>query len=142
MQDSGNKHFSGCGLYLLWFLLLIFFYALVGAIWNFKGGLEQGFPFWLLLARLVVLAALFASTFGLLGRKAWAVWGFFGGAAAMIPVSVSYSYYLSLLTEKLELTLGWIIRNTVVTALISMGVVTMVFFVIRPQQTSSHRETN
>jgi hypothetical protein len=134
MQDSGDRHFSGCGLYLLWALLLIFFYTLVGAVWTFKMGLDQGFPLWLLLARIAVLAGLFISIFGLLGRKQWAVWVFFACAAAMIPLSVSYSYHFSLLSEGFQLTLGWIIRNTVVTALVIMVGVTTVFYLIRPQQ--------
>ena len=133
MQNSGDRRFSGCGLFLLWALLLIFFYTTVGAIWTFSMGLDQGFPLWLLLARIAVLAGLFVSTFGLLGRKQWAVWGFFGCAALMIPLSVSYSYHFSLLTEGFQLTLGWIIRNTVVTALVIMGGVTLVFYLIRPQ---------
>lgn len=137
MQNSGNYRFSGCGLYLLWFLLFIFFYTLIGAVWTFKTGLEQGFPFWLLLARLAVFAGLFVSTFGLLGRKQWAVSSFFGCAALMIPLSITYSYYFSLLTGNLELTMGWIIRNTVVTALIIMGGVTLVLYLIRPQQIDS-----
>jgi hypothetical protein len=135
MPTSGDNRFSGCGLYLLWFLLLIFFYALIGAMWGFKTGLEQGFPFWLLLGRMAVLAALFASTFGLLGRKQWAVWGFFASAATMIPLSVSYSYYFALQAGNFQLTVGWIIGHTIITALVVMAVVTLVFLAIRPRQT-------
>lgn len=133
MKNSGNSHFSGCALYLLWALLLVFFYTMVGAVWTFNMGLDQGFPLWLLLGRVAVLAGLFVSTFGLLGRKQWAVWGFFGCAAVMIPLSVSYSYYFSFLTEGFQLTLGWIIRNTLITALVIMGGVSLVFYLIRPQ---------
>ena len=137
MSKLNGNRFSSCGLYLLWFLLLIFFYALIGAIWSLKTGLEQGFPFSLLVSRIVVLAALFASMFGLLGRKQWAVWGFFGSATAMIPLSVSYSYYFALQTGGFQLTVGWIIGNTLITALVVMMIVTIVFYIVRPRQAES-----
>jgi hypothetical protein len=68
-----------------------------------------------------------------MGRRKWGVYGFFVAAAAMIPLSVAYSYFNLQLTEGLELTVNWIVRNTLITAVFIMLLVTVVFWAIRVQ---------
>lgn len=105
----------------------------VGAIFGLTTELELGYPLWLLIGRLLVIATLFATILGLMGRRKWGVYGFFAAAAAMIPLSVAYSYFQLQLTEGLALTLNWVVRNTVITAVIIMLLVTLVFWAIRVQ---------
>lgn len=127
------SRYSGCGLFVLWTLLLIAFTSVVGALFGFGTELELGYPLWLLIGRLLVVVALFVTILGLMGRRKWAVYGFFAAAAAMIPLSVAYAYYNLQFSEGLELTMGWIVRNTVITAVVIMGVVTAVFWSLRVQ---------
>ena len=133
MQKPATSRFSGCGLFVLWSLLLIFFMTLVRAAFGMSVELELGYPLWLLIGRLLVVATLFATILGLMGRRKWGVYGFFVAAAAMIPLSVAYSYFNLQLTEGLALTMNWIVRNTVITAVFIMGLVTAVFWAIRVQ---------
>ena len=133
MKTPANLRFSGCGLFVLWSLLLIFFMTFVRAIFGLTTELELGYPLWLLIGRLLVIALLFATILGLMGRRKWGVYGFFAAAAAMIPLSVAYSYFQLQLTEGLALTLDWVVRNTVITAVAIMLLVTLVFWAIRVQ---------
>lgn len=133
MQKPANSRFSGCGLFILWSLLLIFFMTLVRAVFGMSVELELGYPLWLLIGRLLVVAALFATILGLMGRRKWGVYGFFAAATIMIPMSVAYSYFNLQLTEGLALTVNWIVRNTVITAVFIMGLVTAVFWAARAQ---------
>ena len=128
-----NSRFSGCGLFVLWSLLLIFFMTLVRAVFGLTTELELGYPLWLLIGRLLVVVLLFVTILGLMGRRKWGVYGFFAAAAAMIPLSVAYSYFNLQLTEGLELTVNWIVRNTLITAVFIMLLVTVVFWAIRVQ---------
>lgn len=137
MQKSDEKGYSGLGLYVLWTLLLIFFYVCVGAFFSVPTIIEQGVPLWLIIGRLIVLSGLFGSLIGILAQQRWGIWVFFASAAAMIPMSVSYSYYYLLFTEDFELTSGWIIRSTVNTALLVMVIVAIVFAIVRPRQNAS-----
>jgi hypothetical protein len=130
---AARPRYSGCGLFVLWTLLLIAFTSVVGAVFGFGTELELGYPLWLLIGRLLVVVALFVTILGLMGRRKWGVYGFFAAAAVMIPLSVAYAYYQVQLTEGLELTMGWIVRNTVITAVVVMGVVTAVFWSLRVQ---------
>jgi hypothetical protein len=130
---AARSRYSGCGLFVLWTLLLIAFTSVVGAVFGFGTELELGYPLWLLIGRLLVVVALFVTILGLMGRRKWGVYGFFAAAAVMIPLSVAYAYYQVQLTEGLELTMGWIVRNTVITAVVVMGVVTAVFWSLRVQ---------
>jgi hypothetical protein len=130
---AARSRYSGCGLFVLWTLLLIAFTSVVGAVFGFGTELELGYPLWLLIGRLHVVVALFVTILGLMGRRKWGVYGFFAAAAVMIPLSVAYAYYQVQLTEGLELTMGWIVRNTVITAVVVMGVVTVVFWSLRVQ---------
>ena len=91
----------------------------------------MGFPLWLLFGRLAVLTGLFVSIFGLLGLRKWSLVGFFGSAAVMIPMSVAYNAYLLQRSEDFILTTEWIIRNTVVTAVVIFVMIGLVLFAIR-----------
>ena len=133
MQKSLNSRFSGCGLFILWSLLLIFFMTLVRAIFGMSVELELGYPLWLLIGRILLVVALCATILGLMGQRKWGIYGFFAATVAMIPLSVAYSYFNLQLTEGLELTLSWIVRNTVITAVFIMLMVTAVFWAIRAQ---------
>jgi hypothetical protein len=137
MKNSGERSYSGWGLYVLWTLLLIFFYVWVGAFFSVPTIIEQGVPLWLIIGRLLVLSGLFGSLIGILGQQTWALWLFFVSAALMIPLSVSYTYYYLLFTEDFELTPGWVVRSTVNTALIVMVLLTIVFAIARPRQNAS-----
>jgi hypothetical protein len=134
MSKPPNSRFSGCALFILWTLLLIAFMTVVGAVFGFGTELELGYPLWLLIGRLLVVSLLFVTILGLMGRRQWGVYGFFTAAAAMIPLSVAYSYFNLQLTEGLELTLNWIVRNTIVTAVAVMFLVTVVFWALRVQR--------
>lgn len=112
---------------------MILFMTLVRVIFGMSVELEFGYPLWLLIGRLLVVAALFVTILGLMGRRKWGVYGFFAAAVAMIPLSVAYSYFNLQITEGLELTVGWIVRNTVITAVFIMLVVTAVFWSLRVQ---------
>lgn len=133
MQKSLNSRFSGCGLFVLWSLLLIFFMTFVRALFGLTTELDLGYPLWLLIGRLLVVTTLFVTILGLMGRRKWGVYSFFAAAAAMIPLSVAYSYFNLQLTEGLELTLSWIVRNTMITAVAIMLLVTVVFWAMRVQ---------
>ena len=137
MRDSGEKGYSGVGLYVLWTLLLIFFYVWVGAFFSVPTIIEQGVPLWLIIGRLLVLSGLFGSLIGILAQHRWGIWLFFASAVTMIPMSVSYTYYYLLFTEDFELTSGWIVSSTINTALVVMVVVAIVFAIVRPRQNAS-----
>ena len=133
MQNSSEKAFSGWALFLLWFLILVWFWTLVGAVFGFTTELAQGFPLWVLIGRVAVLGGLFASTIGLLGRKRWGVWGFFSAAVAMIPMSVSYSFFLGRQVGNIALGPAWILRNTLLTALVVVVLLVVVFWAVRAE---------
>jgi hypothetical protein len=137
MASANDNQLSGFALYLLWFLLFVFFSTLIGAVFGFSAELAQGFPLTLLIGRLVVVGGIFAAIIGLLAQKAWGVWLFFACAVVMVPLSVAYSYYHTLQLSPLALTTGWIIRNTVLTTLLIMGVVTLVLYAVRPRRRRS-----
>jgi hypothetical protein len=123
--------FSGCGLFLLWTLFLVFFWTLVQSVFGFSTEVDLGYPVWLLLARIVTVLTFIISLLGLLGRRRWAVISFFASAVAMIPLSVAYSYFQLQLAEGLALTTSWIVRNTLITAIAIMLLVTIVFWSMR-----------
>ena len=136
MQTSGSSHFSGCGLFILWSLLLIFFMTFVSAAFGLTTELDLGYPLWLLIGRLLVVGVLLVTILGLMGRRKWGAYGFFGAAALMIPLSVAYSYYHLHLTEGLTLTVSWIVRNTVITAVFFFFFVSIVFWFIQAREGS------
>ena len=133
MQTSDKSRFSGCGLYVLWTLLFISFTTATQAALGFSTESDLGYPPWLLIGRLLILIAFFVTILGLMGRRKWGAYGFFVTAAVTIPLSVAYSYFNLQLTEGTGVTGAWIVRNTVVTALVMMGLVTAVFWAIRVQ---------
>ena len=133
MAKLDHSRASGCGLFILWSLLLIFFMTLVRAVFGMSVELELGYPLWLLIGRLLVVSALCATILGLMGQRKWGVYGFFSAAVVMIPLSVAYSYFNLQLTEGLALTAGWIVRNTVITAVFIMLLVTAVLWASRVQ---------
>jgi hypothetical protein len=124
---AARSRYSGCGLFVLWTLLLIAFTSVVGAVFGFGTELELGYPLWLLIGRLLVVVSLFVTILGLMGRRKWGVYGFFAAAAVMIPLSVAYGYYQVQLTEGLEVTRGWSVRSRGVTGVVGRGGVAAVF---------------
>ena len=123
--------FSGTALFYLWFLLLVWFYTGVGAIFGFGTQRESGFPAWVLLLRIVVFISFFATTFFTLGRRKLAVWGFWVTAVLMIPVTVTFNYYFNLNIADFVLTAGWIVQTTIVTTIIVLIMVGIYNYVIR-----------
>ena len=113
---------------MIWFLLLMFFTSLVGALFSVTTLTDQDFPLWLLIGRIVVLTGLLASLLGVLGGKIWGIRGLFSSAVALIPLSVTYSYFTLFLSDGLALSLEWAVRNTLITAVVVMGMVTLVMW--------------
>jgi hypothetical protein len=107
--------------------------TLVRALFGMSVELDLGYPLWLLIGRFLVLAALLVTILGLMGQRKWGVYGFFAAATIMIPLSVAYSYFNLQLTEGLELTVSWIVRNTVFTAVFIIVMITAVFWSVRAQ---------
>jgi len=132
MNNSGERKFSGFGLYVLWTLVLILFYVLVGAFFSVPTVREQGVPLWLIIGRLLVLTGLVGGLIGILIGQAWGIWLFFASAMVMIPMSVTYTYYFLLFSEEgFKLTAGWIVGSTVKTAVFVMIIVSFVFWSVR-----------
>ena len=137
MSGSGERRFSGFGLYVLWTLVLILFYVLVGAVFSVPTVREQGVPLWLIIGRLLVVSGLFGGLVGVLTGQAWGIWLFFASAMVMIPMSVTYTYYFLLFSEAgFELTSGWIVGSTVRTAVFVMVIVSVVFWSMRSKKGS------
>lgn len=97
--------------------------------------MAAGFPVWLLLGRVAVLFGIFVSSLGMLSRKKWGFYTFFSVMAAMIPLSITYTYFV----ETIEVgggfvpSFSWILQTTVVTSVIVMIIVWLVFSVLRRQ---------
>lgn len=130
---SPSQNFSGFGLYFLWFLLFVWFYAGISAIFAFGVQREAGIPIWLLILRIAILMTLFLCTFLTLGRKRLAVFGFWATAVLMIPITITYNYFFNLDTPGFAATGGWIVQNTIVTAVVVMIMVTLYNYSIRSQ---------
>ncbi|MCA9916871.1 MAG: hypothetical protein KC445_02920 [Anaerolineales bacterium] len=135
MSNSGERRFSGFGLYVLWTLVLILFYVLVGAVFSVPTVREQGVPLWLIIGRLLVLSGLTGGLVGVLTGQTWGIWLFFASAMVMIPMSVTYTYYFLLFSEAgFELTAGWVVGSTVRTAVFVMVIVAVVLWSVRPKR--------
>lgn len=101
---------------------------LVGALFSVTTQTDQGFPLWLLLGRIVIFAGLLASLLGVLGGQIWGIRGLFSSAVAFIPFSVTYGYFALFLSDGLALSLDLVVRNTLITAVVVMLMVTLVMW--------------
>ena len=125
--------YQGWGLYILWTMLFISFMSSTSAMVYFGDRMAAGFPVWLLIGRIAVLLGIFFGSIGMLSRKRWGFYTFFAVMAAMIPLSITYTYFVETLDGGFDLTLSWILQTTIITSVVVMGIVWLVFYVLQRQ---------